>query len=110
MRCAERSHKIDSPEADNYTSIQNCQQIQEKERRDKMEKQKARDELEAKREAEKIFSEKQQLKDQQSREERRKLQAFNVTQMVMLELVLSHRYKHLFSGKLGMNLSFILQT
>ncbi|XP_070831726.1 cilia- and flagella- associated protein 210 [Chaetodon trifascialis] len=54
---------------------------QEKEQRDKTAKQKERDTLQAKREADRIFSEKQQLKDQQTKEHRRKLQDFNATQM-----------------------------
>uniref|UniRef100_A0A3Q3W2D1 Trichohyalin-plectin-homology domain-containing protein n=1 Tax=Mola mola TaxID=94237 RepID=A0A3Q3W2D1_MOLML len=54
---------------------------QEKEQIDKIAKQNARDALQAKEEADRIFSEKQQLKAQRIREETRKLQDFNATQM-----------------------------
>nr|XP_046259523.1 coiled-coil domain-containing protein 173 [Scatophagus argus] len=54
---------------------------QEKEQRDKAAKQEAQDKLQAKKEADRIFSEKQQVKAQQIKEERRKLQDFNATQM-----------------------------
>ncbi|KAI3356228.1 hypothetical protein L3Q82_017472, partial [Scortum barcoo] len=54
---------------------------QEKEQRDKMAKQNTRDSLQAKKEADRIFSEKQQLKAQKVKEDGRKLQDFNVTQM-----------------------------
>ncbi|XP_044221300.1 coiled-coil domain-containing protein 173 [Thunnus albacares] len=54
---------------------------QEKEQRDKIRQQDTRDALQAKREADRIFSEKQQLKAQRIREEERKLQDFNATQM-----------------------------
>lgn len=61
-------------------------QRQEKEQIDKIAKQNARDALQAKEEADRIFSEKQQLKAQRIREETRKLQDFNATQMVMFNL------------------------
>ncbi|XP_040003725.1 coiled-coil domain-containing protein 173 isoform X2 [Xiphias gladius] len=53
----------------------------EKEQRDKVAQQNMRDTLQAKREADRIFSEKQQLKTQRIREDERKLQEFNATQM-----------------------------
>lgn len=59
-------------------------QGQEKEQRDKIAKQNAQDALKLKKEADRILSEKQQLKAQQIKEDKRKLQAFNATQMVML--------------------------
>lgn len=59
-------------------------QRQEKEQRDKIAKQNAQDALKAKKEADRILSEKQQLKAQQIKEDIRKLHAFNATQMVML--------------------------
>lgn len=49
-----------------------------------MAKQNAQDALKAKKEADRILSEKQQLKAQQIKEDIKKLQAFNATQMVML--------------------------
>ncbi|XP_040057301.2 cilia- and flagella- associated protein 210 [Gasterosteus aculeatus] len=52
----------------------------EKEQRDKSTKQDTRDTLEAKKEADRIFSEKQQLKAQRMREDERKLQDFRVAQ------------------------------
>ncbi|XP_070771204.1 cilia- and flagella- associated protein 210 [Enoplosus armatus] len=54
---------------------------QEKEQRDKMAKQSTRETLEAKKEADRIFSEKQQLKAQKVKEDGRKLLDFNATQM-----------------------------
>ncbi len=67
------------------TSItQTVFQRQEKEQKDKIKKHKNQDSLQAKREADRIFSEKQQLKAQQLKEDKRKIQDFNVTQMVML--------------------------
>ncbi|XP_040913771.1 coiled-coil domain-containing protein 173 [Toxotes jaculatrix] len=54
---------------------------QEKEKRDKVAQQNTWDALQAKKEADRIFSEKQQLKAQGIREEERKLQDFNATQM-----------------------------
>ncbi|XP_022596635.1 coiled-coil domain-containing protein 173 [Seriola dumerili] len=54
---------------------------QEKEQRDKEAQQTTRDMLQAKKEADRIFSEKQQLKAQRIREDERKLQDFNATQM-----------------------------
>ncbi|TDH06906.1 hypothetical protein EPR50_G00118320 [Perca flavescens] len=53
----------------------------EKEQRDKMDEQNTRDRLQAKKQADRIFSEKQQLKTQRIKEERRKLQEFHATQM-----------------------------
>ncbi|XP_023259287.1 coiled-coil domain-containing protein 173 [Seriola lalandi dorsalis] len=53
----------------------------EKEQRDKVAQQTTRDMLQAKKEADRIFSEKQQLKAQRIREDERKLQDFNATQM-----------------------------
>uniref|UniRef100_A0A3B4WHU9 Cilia and flagella associated protein 210 n=1 Tax=Seriola lalandi dorsalis TaxID=1841481 RepID=A0A3B4WHU9_SERLL len=49
--------------------------------RDKVAQQTTRDMLQAKKEADRIFSEKQQLKAQRIREDERKLQDFNATQM-----------------------------
>ncbi|KAM9347659.1 cilia- and flagella- associated protein 210 [Symphorus nematophorus] len=54
---------------------------QEKEQRDKIAKQNAREVLQAKKEADRIFSEKQQLKAQKIKEDGRKLKDFNATQM-----------------------------
>lgn len=51
-----------------------------------MAKQNTRDALQAKKEADRIFSEKQQLKAQRVKEDGRKLQDFNATQMVMFKL------------------------
>ncbi|XP_073329634.1 cilia- and flagella- associated protein 210 [Pagrus major] len=53
---------------------------QEKEQRDKEGKQNNQDSLQAKREADRIFSEKQQLKTQQIKDDLRKLQDFNAKQ------------------------------
>ncbi|XP_042369746.1 coiled-coil domain-containing protein 173-like [Plectropomus leopardus] len=53
----------------------------EKEQRDKTARQSARDALQAKKEADRIFSEKQQLKAQKFKEEGKKLQDFYATQM-----------------------------
>ncbi|XP_070694759.1 cilia- and flagella- associated protein 210 [Pempheris klunzingeri] len=54
---------------------------QEKEQRDKAAKQITRESLQAKKDADRAFSEKQQLKAQRIREDGKKLQAFNATQM-----------------------------
>ncbi|XP_049904217.1 cilia- and flagella- associated protein 210 [Epinephelus moara] len=54
---------------------------QEKEQRDKAAKQNAQDTLEAKKEADRIFTEKQQLKVQKVKEDGRKVQDFNATEM-----------------------------
>ncbi|XP_026151094.1 coiled-coil domain-containing protein 173 [Mastacembelus armatus] len=54
---------------------------QEKEQRDRIAQQNSRDTFEAKKEADRIYSEKQQLRAQRIREDERKLQDFNVTQM-----------------------------
>lgn len=61
-------------------------QRREKEQRDQAALQSTRDALQAKTEADRIFSEKQQLKAQRIREDERKLQDFNATQMVMSRL------------------------
>ncbi|XP_014851591.1 PREDICTED: coiled-coil domain-containing protein 173 isoform X2 [Poecilia mexicana] len=53
----------------------------EKEHLDKTAEQETRDALEAKREADKIYAKKQQLKAEKMREEQRKLHDFNVAQM-----------------------------
>ncbi|XP_078117974.1 cilia- and flagella- associated protein 210 [Sander vitreus] len=53
----------------------------EKEQRDKTDKQNTRDRLQAKKQADGIFSEKQQLKAQRIKEDGRKLQEFHATQM-----------------------------
>ncbi|XP_047457343.1 protein CFAP210 [Mugil cephalus] len=53
----------------------------EKEQRERMAKQNTRDTLEAKKEADRIFTEKQQLKAQKLREHERKLKEFNAAQM-----------------------------
>ncbi|XP_037644822.1 coiled-coil domain-containing protein 173 [Sebastes umbrosus] len=53
----------------------------EKEQKDKTAEQKTRDRFQAKKEADRIFSEKQQLKAQRMKEDERKLQDFNITQM-----------------------------
>ncbi|XP_074515454.1 cilia- and flagella- associated protein 210 [Sebastes fasciatus] len=53
----------------------------EKEQKDKTAEQKTRDIFQAKKEADRIFSEKQQLKAQRMKEDERKLQDFNITQM-----------------------------
>ncbi len=58
-----------------------------------MAKQNTRDALQAKKEADRIFSEKQQLKAQKVKEDGRKLQDFNVTQMVTFKLP-THHYKN----------------
>lgn len=74
-------------------------QRQEKEQRDKMAKQSTRDALQAKKEADRIFSEKQQLKAQRVKEDGRKLQGFNVTQMVKFKLqhIIAEMNRPLFS-------------
>lgn len=59
-------------------------QRQEKEQRQRAAKQAAQDELEAKREADRIFKEKQRSKARQTKEDRIRLQDFNDTQMVAL--------------------------
>lgn len=61
-------------------------QIQEKEQRERAAKQQAEDELEAKREADRMFAEKQRSKAQQNKQDRRKLQDFNATLTVALIL------------------------
>ncbi|XP_068602867.1 cilia- and flagella- associated protein 210 [Brachionichthys hirsutus] len=53
---------------------------QEKEQRDKREKQTSQERLQATKEADRIFTEKQQLKAQRIREDQRKLQDFNALQ------------------------------
>uniref|UniRef100_A0A3Q0RX88 Cilia and flagella associated protein 210 n=1 Tax=Amphilophus citrinellus TaxID=61819 RepID=A0A3Q0RX88_AMPCI len=58
-------------------------QRQEKEQRDKIAKQKAQEALQAQREADRIFSEKQQLKVKRIREEKKEVQDFNAVKMVM---------------------------
>ncbi|XP_076603195.1 cilia- and flagella- associated protein 210 isoform X2 [Chaetodon auriga] len=75
--------------------------IQEKEQRDKTAKQEERDTLQAKREADRIFSEKRQLKAEQIKEHRRKLQDFNVTQMAEKSAKQQHlrREEHEFDEK-----------
>ena len=57
-------------------------QKREKEQRDKVAEQDMRGVLQAKREAERIFSEKQQQKAKQARDYEKKLQEFNAAQMV----------------------------
>ncbi|XP_028249909.1 coiled-coil domain-containing protein 173 [Parambassis ranga] len=57
------------------------QMRQEKEQREKLAQQQDRDAMEAKKEADRIFSEKQQLKVKKIREEERKLKDFLVSQM-----------------------------
>lgn len=57
-------------------------QRQEKEQREKLAQQQNRDAIEAKKEADRIFTEKQQLKAKKIREEERKLKEFLVSQMV----------------------------
>lgn len=59
--------------------MQTCFQIQEKEQRERAAKQQAQDELEAKREADRIFTEKQRSKARQVKQDRRTLQDFNAT-------------------------------
>uniref|UniRef100_A0A3Q0S4H6 Cilia and flagella associated protein 210 n=1 Tax=Amphilophus citrinellus TaxID=61819 RepID=A0A3Q0S4H6_AMPCI len=54
---------------------------QEKEQRDKIAKQKAQEALQAQREADRIFSEKQQLKVKRIREEKKEVQDFNAVKM-----------------------------
>ncbi|KAL7384639.1 hypothetical protein ABVT39_006131 [Epinephelus coioides] len=54
---------------------------QEEEQRDKAAKQNAQDTLEAKKEADRIFTEKQQLKAQKVKEDGRKVQDFNAAEM-----------------------------
>ncbi|XP_034417155.1 coiled-coil domain-containing protein 173 [Cyclopterus lumpus] len=54
---------------------------QEKEQRDRSTKENTRDTLQAKKEADRIFSEKQQLKARRMKEDGRKIQDFNATQM-----------------------------
>ncbi|XP_041857250.1 coiled-coil domain-containing protein 173 isoform X2 [Melanotaenia boesemani] len=54
---------------------------QEKEKREKVAEQDNRDALQAKREADRIFSEKQQLKAKETGEDQRKMQDFNAAQM-----------------------------
>ncbi|XP_031153852.1 coiled-coil domain-containing protein 173 isoform X2 [Sander lucioperca] len=53
----------------------------EKEQRDKTDKQNTRDRLQAKKQADRIFSEKQQLKNQRIKEDEKKLQEFHAAQM-----------------------------
>lgn len=57
-------------------------QIQEKEQRERAAKQQAEEELEAKREADRIFAEKKRSEARQIQQDRRKLQYFNATLMV----------------------------
>lgn len=52
---------------------------------EKQEQQNSRDVFQAKKEADRIFSEKQRLKVQKNREDERKLQDFNVSLMVMVK-------------------------
>ncbi|XP_014264491.1 cilia- and flagella- associated protein 210 isoform X1 [Maylandia zebra] len=54
---------------------------QEKEEKDKIERKKAQEALQAKKEADRIFTEKQQLKVKKIREEEREVQDFNAAQM-----------------------------
>lgn len=58
--------------------------MQEKEQRERAAKQQAQDELEAKREADRIFTEKQRWQARQIKQDRRTLQDFNATLMVAL--------------------------
>lgn len=69
-------------------------QRQEKEQRDKMAKQNNRDTLEARKEADRIFLEKQQMKSQQIKEDGRQVQVFNIRQMVKWK----HKNKHSWFG------------
>ncbi|GAA6231206.1 coiled-coil domain-containing protein 173 isoform X2 [Lates japonicus] len=73
----------------------------EKEQRDQAALQSTRDALQAKTEADRIFSEKQQLKAQRIREDERKLQDFNATQMAekIAKAQLLRREDHEFEGK-----------
>lgn len=57
---------------------------------DKTAQQNRRDLFQAMKEADRIFSEKQQLKAQRIREDERKLQNFNVTLTVMFKLIYLH--------------------
>lgn len=57
---------------------------------DKTEQQKTRDMFRAKKEADRIFSEKQQLKAQRIRDDERELQDVNVTLMVVLKVLHLH--------------------
>lgn len=61
-------------------------QREEKEQRARAAKQQAQDELEAKKEADRIFAERQQSKARQIKDDRRELQDFNATLMVALTL------------------------
>ncbi|XP_018540275.1 cilia- and flagella- associated protein 210 isoform X1 [Lates calcarifer] len=73
----------------------------EKEQRDQAALQSTRDALQAKTEADRIFSEKQQLKAQRIREDERKLQDFNATQMAekIARAQQLRREEHEFEGK-----------
>lgn len=71
------------------TELLSCQ-IREKQQQEKITQQTTRDTLQAKREADRIFSEKQQLRVQRMREDARKLQQFHAAQMVMLKLFPTH--------------------
>lgn len=58
-------------------------QIQEKEQRERAAKQQAEEELEAKREADRVFAEKQRSEARQIKQDRRELQDFNATLTVV---------------------------
>lgn len=58
-----------------------------KEESERAAKQQAQDELEAKREADRIFTEKQRWKAEQIKQDRRTLQEFNATLMVPSKLL-----------------------
>uniref|UniRef100_A0A665VHL9 Trichohyalin-plectin-homology domain-containing protein n=2 Tax=Echeneis naucrates TaxID=173247 RepID=A0A665VHL9_ECHNA len=76
---------------------------QEKEQKDKVEQQTMRDVLLAKKEADRIFSEKQQLKAQRTLEQEKTVQDFNATQMVakMARHQQVRKEEHEFEAKIG---------
>ncbi|XP_026232649.1 coiled-coil domain-containing protein 173 isoform X2 [Anabas testudineus] len=80
---AQQQREEEEKKAAMLTSISTHRQLmrQEKELMDKMEQQNTRDKFQAMKEADRIFSEKQQLKAQRIRDDERKLQNFNVTLM-----------------------------
>ena len=69
----------------NHNCGTNClYQKREKEQKDKITEQDTRDALRSKREADRIFSEKQHLKARKIREDERKLRDYNTAQLVII--------------------------
>lgn len=78
-----------------------CTTLCSKQRREKAQKEKeakqiAHEAREARKEADRMFSEKQELKAQQIKEDKRQLQDFNVGQMVRLETIFTTLWKSFF--------------